>query len=282
GQKHVTQQQSQQLQSQVGQNYVSTNTPQSQQHIQVNKPQQSNINSMQQPGGNKKNTKPTTTANRTIPKKKTIQTPTTTPNTSFNNSMNNSSSKLQTTPTTSTQQTPTVTNDNSLQANQMAVRLSLENLHQISRISEEIEKLRQLQIKTGQNQSAKIKSLEDKRGLIFISALQQQHNVTTQIQTPISKTTSLSQPKPLLNTPKNKGQNKRNQKVSTTTTGIQGESGTPKMAPFTIMSNVNKQNNSSNRTPSSIKDNKNINRTMDKKSLQHSGTTDINGKNIYL
>uniref|UniRef100_A0A0K0EVK4 GLTSCR1 domain-containing protein n=1 Tax=Strongyloides venezuelensis TaxID=75913 RepID=A0A0K0EVK4_STRVS len=274
GQKHVTQQQ--QLQSQIGQNYVNTSKPQSQQHIQANKPHQSNINNIQQPGGNKKNTKPTTTANRTIPKKKTIHTPTTTPNTSFNNSMNNSSSKLQTTPTTSTQQTPSVTNDNSLQANQMAVRLSLENLHQISRISEEIEKLRQLQIKTGQNQSAKIKSLEDKRGLIFISALQQQHNVTTQIQTPISKTTPLSQPKPLPNTSKNKGQNKRNQKVTTTTTGIQGESGTPKMVPSTIMSNVNKHNTSSNRTPSSIKDNKNINRTMDKKSLQHSGITDMN------
>ncbi|CEF71396.1 Hypothetical protein SRAE_X000072200 [Strongyloides ratti] len=284
GQKHGTQQQiqqnslqQQQIQSQVGQNYVTSNTQSQQhiQHIQINKQQQSNVNvNIQQSGGNKKNTKPT--INKAMPKKKSLPTPTTTPNTSFNNLLNNSSSKLQNTPTTSSQQAPTVNNDNMLQANQMAVRLSLENLHQISRISEEIEKLKQLQTKTGQNQSAKIKSLEDKRGLIFISALQQQHNVTTQIQTSTSKSTPITQTKPIVNGSKNKGQNKRNQKTIVTTP-ISSDSSTPKMAPSSNISNITKQGNSSTKTQT-IKE-KNINRNVDKKSLQHNNA-DINESRI--
>uniref|UniRef100_A0A0K0DZG9 GLTSCR1 domain-containing protein n=1 Tax=Strongyloides stercoralis TaxID=6248 RepID=A0A0K0DZG9_STRER len=288
GQKHVNQQQiqqnslqqQQQIQSQVGQNYVNSNTQSQQhiQHIQINKqqPQQqsSNIN-IQQSGGNKKNTtKPIN--NRAMPKKKGLLTPTTTTtttsNTSFNNLLNNSSSKLQNTPTTSSQQVSTVNNDNMLQANQMAVRLSIENLHQISRISEEIEKLKQLQIKTGQNQSDKIKSLEDKRGLIFISALQQQHNVTTQIQTSTTKLTSITQTKQTINGSKSKGQNKRNQKTTITTPIINDNSAT-KMAPSSNIMNTNKQSNSS--TKISNNKEKNINRNMDKKSLQQ-GNTDIN------
>uniref|UniRef100_A0A0N5A439 GLTSCR1 domain-containing protein n=1 Tax=Parastrongyloides trichosuri TaxID=131310 RepID=A0A0N5A439_PARTI len=230
-QKHIStsqiqqNQMPQQVQQQSGQSMVHNNTSQQQQqiqHVQVSKPQQihhPNVINVQQSSGNKKSRTPVPKAtlvstNVTTNKKKNASN-TNTPNTSFNTSTPTSSStnKTSTTPMTSTPQTPTA-NESMLQANQMAVRLSIENLHQISQISDEIEKLKQLQAKTGQNHSAKIKSLEDKRGLIFISALQQQHNVTTQIQPQSTKTPVPIQPKQVANGQKNKSSNKRNPRAS--------------------------------------------------------------------